>query len=245
MDFWAATNVVLRRWYVAVTAFLLTLGGAYGVYLVIPVNYVSTGVMVLTIPTTGSFQVTDSRRPQLLINPLLNFDGGLNMSASILVQILNTPETAADLGVVKDGPVTYTVNNGHPNPELLFSTPMVMIEGKSTVPAEAQNIVRKAVKRAREELLRRQRQLGAPPSTYITITEMVPATTPLPQRNGKLRFVAAVLVLGALAALASSFATESVAAGLRRRKAQKLSAADQGQSTTWEAAPKSTAGLRS
>ncbi|MFG1860317.1 hypothetical protein [Microbispora bryophytorum] len=244
MDFWATTNVVLRRWYVAVTAFLLTLAGAYGVYLAIPVKYVSTGVMVLTMPTTGPFQVTDSKRPQMLINPLLNFDGGLNMSASILVQILNTPETAAELGVVKDGPVTYTVNNGHPNPELLFSTPMVMVEGKSTVPAQAQGIVRSVVKRVRAELLRRQRQLGAPPSTYITITEMVPATTPLPQRNGKLRFVAAVLVLGALAGLASSFATESVAAGLRRRRAGKRSTAGHDHPPSRETAPRSTAVLR-
>ncbi|WP_055479105.1 hypothetical protein [Sphaerimonospora mesophila] len=219
MDFWAAVAVLLRRWYVTFPAFLLTVAGAYFVYIGIPPQYESSAALVLTVPTTGSTQSTRPGKPETLFNPLLNFDGGLNMTASILVRVLATARTAEELGVRPGGDTGYTVNNGHPNPELLVNTPFLMIEGVSTDPADAQEIVRKVAERAKVELAMRQRLLNAPPATYITISEVVPPTPAVIQNRGKLRPVAAASLLGLCAGLMAGFAAESVSAGLRRRSA--------------------------
>ncbi|MEV1248609.1 hypothetical protein ACIBO2_47595 [Nonomuraea sp. NPDC050022] len=221
MDFWSAIIVLLRRWYIAAPAFLLTLAAAYGVYTQIPVQYSSTTVMVLTVPPSGSYRPPNPKNPNPIINPLLNFDGGLNMSASILVQILNTTEVAGQMGIRPDGKTTYKVNNGHPNPELLISAPFVVIEGKSLAPQDARAIVVRVAERAKVELKRRQEVLKAPPETYINLNEMVSPTDPQPERGGKIRSAAAVFALGVAAALGASFCAESVMTGLRRRRDER------------------------
>jgi hypothetical protein len=221
LDFWRAITVLLRRWYIAAPAFLLTLIAAYGVYTQIPVQYSSTTLMVLTVPPSGSYRPPNPKNPNPLINPLLNFDGGLNMSASILVQILNTKEVADQMGVRADGKTTYKVNNGHPNPELLISAPFVVIEGRSLAPQDARAIVVRVAERAKIELKRRQAVLQAPPETYINLNEMVAPTEPQPERGGKIRSAAAVFALGVAAALGASFCAESVMTGLRRRRAEE------------------------
>ncbi|MER6576418.1 hypothetical protein [Nonomuraea sp. NPDC001023] len=218
MDFWKAITVLLRRWYVALPALLLTLTLAYGVYATIPTQYSSTSLLVLTVPTSGSYRPARPTEPNPLVNPMLNFDGGLNMTASVLVQILNGPEVAGQLGVRPDSTTSYKVNNGHPNPELLISAPFVVIEGTSRSPQDAKALVERVAERAKVELKRRQQVLNAPPETYINLTEMVAPTEPQGQRGGKTRTAAAVFALGVMAALGSSFAAESIMDGLRRRR---------------------------
>ncbi len=218
LDFWGTVRVVFRRWYVTIPAFLLALGVSFAVYLRIPAMYQSNAVLVLTIPVTGGSVPVDPAYPNPRTNPLLNYDGALNVSASILLQTLSAPETAAQLGAPPGGLTTYTVNNGSSNPELLASGPFVIIEAKSPSPVAARELVTKIVARAKQELAARQRLLQAPPSTYIRLTEMVPPTSPQEQRGGKSRTAAAVLVLGLFCSLTAGFAAESVAAALRRRR---------------------------
>ncbi|MGP3917548.1 hypothetical protein [Nonomuraea sp. 10N515B] len=218
MDFWRAIGVVLRRWYVALPALLLTLAGAYAVYTTVPPRYESTGVLSLTVPISGPSKLGDPRARIQETNPLLNFDSGLNMSASILVQILGSENVMTQLGASPYGQTTYEVNNGHPNPELLFSEPFVLIRGRSGDPESAKAIVSRVAQRAKVELTKRQKELKAPPTTYIVVTEILPPTNPIMLRTDRMRFTAAVLLLGMLAALASAFAAESIAAGLRRRR---------------------------
>ncbi|WP_146103673.1 hypothetical protein [Nonomuraea solani] len=218
MDFWKAITVLLRRWYVALPALLLTFTAAYGIYSTIPTQYSSTALMVLTVPTSGSYRPPNPTDPNPLVNPLLNFDGGLNMTASILVQILNGPEVAGQIGVRPDSTTTYKVNNGHPNPELLISAPFVVIEGTSRSPQDAKAIVQRVAERAKIELKRRQQLLNAPQETFINLNEMVAPTEPAAERGGKTRTAAAVFALGVMAALGSSFAAESIMTGLRQRR---------------------------
>lgn len=217
MDFWGTVLIVLRRWYVALPAFLLSIGAAAGVYSSIPTLYVSNAVLVLTIPPTGGSLPSDPGRPNGLTNPLLNFDWGLSMSASILVQVISAPETVESLGVRPEGDTTFTVTNGSTNPESLDGGPFVYIEGTSRSPSGARDIVTRVRDRARVELAVRQRQLNAPPATYITMNEMVPPTEPQPQRTGKTRGAAAALLLGVLAGLAAVFSLESFLDARRRR----------------------------
>ncbi|MEV0623165.1 hypothetical protein AB0I81_58310 [Nonomuraea sp. NPDC050404] len=220
MDFWKAISVLFRRWYVALSALLLTFIAAYGMYATIPTQYSSTTLMVLTVPTSGSYRMPQPTVPNPLVNPLLNFDGGLNMTASIMVQVLNGPEVAGQLGVHAESTTTYRVHNGHPNPELLINAPFVVIEGTSLSPQEAKKIVQRVAERAKIELKRRQERLGSPPETFINLTEMIAPTEPFAERGGKTRTAAVVFALGVMAALAASYAAESIMLGLRRRKEQ-------------------------
>ncbi|MGI5284682.1 hypothetical protein ACQEVF_15275 [Nonomuraea polychroma] len=218
MDFWGAVLVLFRRWYVTFPMFLLTLAATYGIYVSVPTLYVSNAVLVLTMPTTGGTQPAEPGKRLAQTNPLLSFDWGLNFTATILIQALNTPETTARLGVVPGGEVTYVVSNGNTNPETLATGPFVFIEGKGSTPQEAESVVRRVIAQADVELLERQRWLNAPVSTYIRANEMVRPTVAEAQRTSKLRAAAGAGLLGGMCGLAAAFATESAAQALRRRR---------------------------
>nr|BFE85741.1 hypothetical protein GCM10020093_083420 [Planobispora longispora] len=104
MDFWRTTMVVFRRWYVTFPAFLLGIAVAYGAYQTVPTTYTSYAVMVVTIPTTGGSVSGDPKQPLLYTNPLANFDHGLSMTASLLIQAMGSPEMAAELGLPPGAP---------------------------------------------------------------------------------------------------------------------------------------------
>jgi uncharacterized protein involved in exopolysaccharide biosynthesis len=210
MDFWQTVQVVFRRWYVTVPAFLGALGVAALVYGSVPTQYVSTSVLLLTTPRTGPTQEVDTKYPNAITNPLLNFERSLSLSASMLIQTLGTPETAASLGISPRGGTSYQVTNGSTNPELLESGPFVFIEGTSSTPQDAQDIVRKVSTLSVRNLADRQKELEAPASTYITLIEVVPPTTPEPRNVRKLRAAGAAGTLAVFAGLAAAFAFESI-----------------------------------
>lgn len=221
MDFWGTVLVVFRRWYITFPAFLLALAVSYGVYLRIPVMYESGAVLVLTVPTTGGSVPVDPQYPNPRTNPLLNYDGALNVTASILLQVLSAPETASELGAPPGGTTTYSVNNGSANPELLASGPFVIINAKSQSAQTAQSLVVNLVARAKVEMVERQLLLNAPPTTFVQVTEMVAPTAPQEQRGGKSRSAAAVLAIGLFVSLTAGFAAESMFGALRRRRLLK------------------------
>ncbi|GLX09381.1 hypothetical protein [Microbispora sp. NBRC 16548] len=222
MDFWGTVLVVFRRWFVTLPAFALAVGVTIAVYMSIPVTYTSTTVLVLTTPTTGGSLPSNPKYPNGLTNPLLNFDRGLSMTASILIGALATPETAAALGASPEGDPSYEVNNGSTNPELLAQTPFVFITGESASPAAARDIVMRVEARARKILAERQEALKAPRATFIRIDRAVPATMPEPQKGRKMRSAAVALALGAAATLVAAFAAESIAQAMRVRKGRKV-----------------------
>jgi hypothetical protein len=210
MDFWQTILVVFRRWYVALPAFLLSILAALGVYASVPRTYVSTSVLVLTLPTTGSSQPADLDRPRDQINPLLNFDKGLSTSATILIQAISTPETAAELGVPPGSDTWFEVTNGSSNPELLITGPFIFIQGNSGTAAGAVDIVRKVEERARIELANRQREVQAPSSTYISAVEVVQPTEPEAKGGSRIRSAGAAFALALFLSLAATYAFESV-----------------------------------
>ncbi|PZG23841.1 hypothetical protein C1I98_36060 [Spongiactinospora gelatinilytica] len=219
MDFWGTVLVLFRRWYLSVPAFVLAVGAAFGVYKTVPVTHVSSAMLVLTIPTSGGSLPNNPQYPNPKVNPLLNFDHGLSVSASILIAALGTPEVAAELGSTPGG-TTYRAFNGSSNLESLATGPFVFIEAESADPAAAKEMVRKVIARAHVELAERQRRLSAPEATYIELSESVPPTTPLEQGTRKMRAVAAALGLGVISALTVTFAGESVAGHRRGRRSR-------------------------
>jgi hypothetical protein len=228
VDFWQTVRVVFHRWYVTLPAFVGALGVAAVVYGSVPTQYVSTSVLLLTTPRTGPTEQIDSKQPNEITNPLLNFDQGLSLSASMLIQTLSAPEAVASLGISPGGDTSYKINNGSTNPELLESGPFVFIEGTSTSPEDAQDIVRRVSALAPKDLAMRQKELDAPTSTYITVTEVVPPTTPEPLKVKKLRAAGAAGVLAVLASLAATFAFESIAS---HRPLRRSSSRDRLEST--------------
>lgn len=216
MDFWGTILVLVRRWYVALPAFLLAVGGAYFAYSTIPTTYTTTAVLLLTAPTSGGVVPADPGRPIARVNPLLNFDHGLDVAASMLISAMSTPDMVAELGTA-EGDTKYSVTNGTNNLESLATGPLVFVEGESRSPEAATAITLKVIERVEVELDLRQRQVQAPRETYITMSAAVPPTTPVAQQGRKLRSAAAALGLGVIAALCASFAAESLPGSVRSR----------------------------
>jgi hypothetical protein len=228
MDFWSTIQVVFRRWYVALPAFLLSILLAAAVYGSVKRVYVSGSVLVLTQPLTGSSQPADVAKPRDLMNPLLNFDRGLSTSAAILIQALSTPEAASELGAPPGTDTWFAVSNGSTNPELLITGPFIFITGNSSSKAGATDIVRKVEARAQVELANRQKEVQAPASTYITAVEVVAPTTGEAAGGSRIRSAAAAGALAMLASLAATFGFESVTQARRRRRERDGSAGSDG-----------------
>lgn len=230
MDFWATILVLVRRWYVALPAFLLAVGGAYLAYSTIPTTYTTTAVLLLTAPTSGGVVPADPGQPIARVNPLLNFDHGLDVAASMLISAMSTPDMVAELGTA-EGDTKYSVTNGTNNLESLATGPLVFVEGESRDPEAATAITLTVMARLERELELRQRQVQAPRETYITMSAAVPPTTPVAQQGRKLRSAAAALGLGVIAALCAAFAAESLphpvgSRLMRRRPPHDLVAAE-------------------
>lgn len=219
MDFWKTILVLFRRWYVALPAFVLAVAAVGAVYISRPIYYTSYSVLVLTSPLSGSTERADPKHPADLTNPLLNFDQGLSNTASILVEALSTPEMSNRLGVRPGGDPSFQVTNGSNNPELLINGPFVVLTAQSTSPGKVQDLVGRVAQHARQELVNRQQDVKAPPSTYIVLSVVVPPTTPQAQRGTKLRPAASALAVGFIASVSAAFGTESVMTrpGRRRR----------------------------
>lgn len=221
MDFWGTVLVLIRRWYVALPALLVAMGGAFYSYSTIPVTYTTSAVLVLTTPTSGGVTPGDPNAPIPRVNPLLNFAHGLSVASSMLISVMSTPDMVAEMGVEVDGDPAYAVTNGTNNLESLATGPLVFVKGESTRPEQATAITLKVMDRIGKELDLRQRQVHAPDETYITVGAAVPPTKPVPQFGRKLRASAAALGLGMIAALCAAFIADNLAGPLRAYRARR------------------------
>src|SRR5437879_6445956 len=119
MDFWKTVLGLARRSYVGLPVVGLALIAAGIAYIFVPAHYVSSGSMVLTTPASGGTLSPNPKISGNLTNPLLQFNDSLRTTAGILILSMNTPEVAAQLGIVPGGETTIIVNDGHTNPDLL------------------------------------------------------------------------------------------------------------------------------
>ncbi|MEU9835226.1 hypothetical protein AB0D67_27140 [Streptosporangium sp. NPDC048047] len=223
MDFWKAVFALVRRRFIGPPLLALSLVAAALAFNLVPTTYVSTTSMVLTTPATGGTLPADPTRPIGLTNPLLQFSDGLRVTAGILILSMNTPEVAAELGLVQGGTTEITINDGRTNPDLLgISTngPFVYVEVRSRSAAEAQSVVLKAKQRIRKELLTRQQALRAPRSTFISVVDVVPSSTPEAKITSKLMAAGGVLFAVLTIGFGVAYGvTEARASGRRRAAA--------------------------
>lgn len=210
MDFWGTVLVVLRRWYVAVPVFLVTIGSAGIVFLSAPTFYASTGTLVLTAPTGGS--TVDPTRPRVETNPLLAFDSTLRITSSLLIASLSTPESAAKIDAT--GAVnSLQVSNGQ------LDGPFVAFKVESRSAEVSQATVRKLLDLANQDMIDRQTRLGAPRQTFINVVEVVPPTAPQAVITSRLRSAAVALALGLVVSLLSAYGFQSFTEARDRRRA--------------------------
>jgi len=213
VDFLGAVRVLLRRWFVALPALLLSLVLAAGVYASISPSYESRGVMVLTRSSGQSVSAEDLQRPER-INPLLAFDSSLSTAAEILMQILQDPKTENSLGAEQASNTSYLVTGG------ALDGPFLIVDATSDSAQTSRDITQRVLDRARDSLTQWQGSLGAPEQSYIRSYVIVEPTEPKEQVGGKVRFAGATLVLGLIGTLCAAFAAESLAT--RRRGGREL-----------------------
>ncbi|MFD0888670.1 hypothetical protein ACFQ08_29390, partial [Streptosporangium algeriense] len=243
MDFWKTIFGLARRKAIGPPLAVLSVISASLVFFLLPTYYVSTASMVLTTPATGGTLSADPTKPLGLTNPLLQFSDGLRVTAGILILSMNTPEVAAELGVVPDGPTEIVINDGRTNPDLLgISTngPFVYVEVQSRSAAAAQDIVLRAKQRIRRELADRQQALKAPRSTFITVVDVVPSSVPTAKISGKLTAAGATMFFVLFGGLSIVYGVNQMKGGRRRPPQDSTGAAlderEAQDEKAWEAA---------
>jgi hypothetical protein len=209
MDFWKTLLVLVRRWYVALPIFLMSAGLAAAVFVSTPTYYQSTGLLVLTTPPGGSILETDPAKKTTL-NPLLAFDDGLKITATLLIQNVNSPVVVKELTTSGKGD-SYTVSNGN------LDGPFISVQAESQSPQSAKDMVQNVLDRIRDELKTRQTNLHAPAETFINLGEVVTPTVPETKIGGKVRSAGAALALGIAGGLTGAYGTESYLTRRRRK----------------------------
>ncbi|MGJ6968203.1 hypothetical protein ACSDR0_40465 [Streptosporangium sp. G11] len=208
MEFWKTVLDLARRKRVGFPLAGLAILAAVAVFFLVPPRYVSSASMVLTTPPAGG--TTDPAKPLGRSNPLLQFSDGLRTTAGILILSMNTEAVATELGIVKDGPVEVTINDGRTNPNMLgilMNGPFVYVEVESDSAEVTRTVMARTQFRLRTELVRRQEVLGAPRPTFIGFVEVVPPAYPAMDRSGTWQaaggasFVVVLLGLGAVYAV--------------------------------------------
>ncbi|HEX4702842.1 MAG TPA: hypothetical protein VH352_11990 [Pseudonocardiaceae bacterium] len=208
MDFWKTIGVLLRRWYVAVPVFVVALGIGGGVFLKVPTQYQATGTIVLTAPTAGGVTAIDPSKASGPGNPLLDFEGSLTITTQLLIQSLSSPSVGQQ--IVSEGGASYQAGDGN------TGGPFVVIIATANSPQQSELTVSLALKYAQTELDARQKNLNAPPSTYIGTQSVVSPTTATTKISNKVKDAGIALVLGLIIALGAAYGIESFT-GRRRR----------------------------
>jgi hypothetical protein len=223
MDFWKTIGVLLRRWYVAVPVFFVALVIGGGVFLKVPTQYVSTGTMVLTAPTAGATTAVNPAQASGPGNPLLDFEGSLTITTQLLIQSLSSPSVGQQIAQQGGGTSTYQAGDGN------TGGPFVVIVATANSPQEAELTVSLALKYAQNELDARQKNLNAPPSTYIGTQSVVSPTQATTKITNKVKDGGIALVAGLVISLAAAYGVDSWMSGRRRRRA---AAEDTGDDTS-------------
>jgi hypothetical protein len=212
MDFWKTIGVLLRRWKVAVPVFVVALAIGAGVFVKVPTQYVATGTMVLTAPTAGATTSVDPAQATGPGNPLLDFAGSLTITTQLLVQSLSSP-SVADQIAGQGGVSTYQAGDGN------TGGPFVVIIATANSPQSAELTVNLALKYAQNELDARQKNLNAPPSTFIGTQSVVSPTQATTKISNKVKDGGIALVVGLILSLATAYGVDSWRNGRRRKRA--------------------------
>jgi hypothetical protein len=217
MEFWIAVVKLLRSPRVMISTTLLALSLMSATLLVVPTTYVASTTMVLTATEFGGTVSQDPDTPLELVNPMLIFNDSLRTSADMLIWSMSSKDVKD--AIEGDGDVELTVDDGRTTPELLsFNGPIVYVTARSTDPARARHAVAVASSTMREKLVDWQNDMKAPPSTYITMMDVVAPTDAAAVLGPRLKFAALAFLAGAALGLSVAYAWTRLWASRRSRR---------------------------
>jgi hypothetical protein len=203
MDFWMTIRVLLRRWYIALPVFAVSLGLAGGVFFSVSAQYESTATIVLTSPSSGARVGAGGSQSGEKINPLLAFDGSLTTSAQIVIETLKDPAILKQYENVDGAPAGIAVGNGQ------LAGPFIVVVVTAATAEGATRTAGSVLELARKQLAARQESLQAPASTYIRADSIVNPTPGKALIGGKVRYASVALLLGLIAGLTAAYGFES------------------------------------
>ncbi|WP_169981234.1 hypothetical protein [Microbispora sp. H10836] len=220
MEFWTTIAGLLRKWSIGLPLLAISILAGTVTFIVAPTRYEADTSLVLATPVNGGVYSRDPNRPLPRGNPLLQFNDALKTAASIVIQSMNTQDVWTQLGAPKDGPTTITIDDGRSNPRVLdISGPYIYIRVVAPSPAVASSVLTKAQRRVRDELTGWQQTLGAPPSTYLTVANIVPPSKPEAMLSTRWQVAAGAGLLVACAGLGLVYALTRRGERPLRRKA--------------------------
>jgi len=208
VDLWQTIKVIGRRWYISVPVFVLGLALAAAATLTSKHQYESTGTVVLREPSAAQVKGPPAGNPA---NPMLAFSDSLTTDAQLLIQSLNSPAAAAEVGA-QGGTATYLASSGN------ISGPFIVVIADSPTAGPTATTVTLALRYASEQLRQREQAVGAPLASYIVLDDVVTPTTPALKAGGKSRFAGVALILSLALSLTVTYAADTY---LRRRRRAK------------------------
>jgi hypothetical protein len=209
VDFAKSLMVLLRRWYVALPALVLSLGLSAAVYESVPAKYESRGTIMLLSSSSGATAGGSAKTGQT--NPLLSIDGSLTLTSTALIQVVKSPEVAQDI-YNHGGTAVYEAGDGQ------LGGPFINVDATGGSPGEVQRTVLMVLQRAAVELRNREITYKAPISTYIQIDDLVSPTEAKQLLGSKVRAAGAALALALAFSLSSAFMIESLMENRRDKR---------------------------
>jgi hypothetical protein len=218
MTFGSTFRVLLARWYITIPGLLLSLALAGLTFVAVPPQYSSNAVAVLVQPKLHGKDPTT--------NPFLTFDSSLSTTALIIVQALDTPETAASIGLSPGGD-SYTVKDvGTIDVGDQVVQPFIYIKSQASTEQAAVDIVNNVLDLASQDLLGRQKENKVLPQNLIKLNDVVGTSPAKPVLGIALAAAGGALLLVLLATTLLAFRADRAAAARRASAAEAAAAPD-------------------
>ncbi|MFD9409312.1 hypothetical protein ACFWBN_20160 [Streptomyces sp. NPDC059989] len=194
-----------RRWYVLVLAVVLAAAGAYQV-LRPSVTYLSTAIVVLKPPVTGS-------QP----NQLANLQPPLAAVSYAAAQQLDSPAGKAELSAVGvTGTYRLIPRNSGTSVTPRYLIPSLQIQAEQPAPDAADTAVRKIIELYTKHLTDLQTEQGIPEAARMSITLLVPPNA-VAQTGTKSRGLAGSALLAGVVGVPAALWTDRLLARRARR----------------------------
>lgn len=217
MPFWRAIVLLARRRTVAVPVVAASVLAAVLSFFAVPTTYTAEAVAVLTTQTTGTTEAGPDA-PRVLTNPLLNFDSSLQTAVVVLVQSMADPAILRELDADGENGTSVSIKDGSTDVRFLSTNgPFIIFTGTSSRSEQARDVVVRTEQRVRQELFKRQEELGAPKSTFVDVIDVLPVSPATSEPMDKVKIVAFILVLVAGLGLAVAYGWQRVSEMRRRR----------------------------
>lgn len=230
-------RLAVARWHTVLAGVLLTTIAAALVFTCIPMNFRSSGTLVVMPPPRSVKQAT---------NPLLVNESRMNTAASILTQTISSPFLFFRAGL-NPGSDTVTAKNATPSaPASPNGSPFITITAESRDALRGPAIIYWMTDLSRENLAERQRDLKVAKRNSLTLDTVVAPTAGAPVLVPPIGVTTATIVLGLLLTIGAAYRIDR--AEMRRREelapVVPLDGTDDRKLTVIPAAPAASLGQR-